>query len=49
MVLHGCTRYIGASIGLSIYPIDGEDAENLLKKADLAMYCAKEQGRRDAQ
>jgi predicted signal transduction protein with EAL and GGDEF domain len=49
MVLHDCTRSIGASIGLSIYPTDGEDAENLLKKADLAMYCAKEHGRMDAQ
>jgi len=49
MVVHDCTRSIGASIGLSIYPTDGDDAELLLKKADCAMYCAKEQRGRVAQ
>lgn len=34
-----------ASIGASIYPGDGEDAEALLKHADAAMYRAKQQGR----
>lgn len=32
---------VGASIGLSIYPQDGEDAEDLLQKADIAMFKAK--------
>ncbi|MFT7314019.1 MAG: diguanylate cyclase (GGDEF)-like protein/PAS domain S-box-containing protein [Paraglaciecola sp.] len=32
---------IGASIGLSIYPDDGIDCENLIRNADLAMYDAK--------
>jgi diguanylate cyclase (GGDEF)-like protein len=36
---------VTASIGLSTYPGDGEDAETLLKNADTAMYHAKEYGR----
>jgi diguanylate cyclase (GGDEF)-like protein/PAS domain S-box-containing protein len=36
---------ISASIGLSTYPHDGEDAETLIKNADTAMYDAKQSGR----
>jgi diguanylate cyclase (GGDEF)-like protein/PAS domain S-box-containing protein len=36
---------VGTSIGISFYPKDGQDAETLLVKADLAMYKAKEAGR----
>jgi len=36
---------ISASIGLSTYPTDGEDAETLIKNADTAMYDAKQSGR----
>jgi diguanylate cyclase (GGDEF)-like protein len=38
---------ISVSIGIGIYPDDGQDAEALLKNADIAMYHAKENGRND--
>ncbi|MGZ4990879.1 MAG: putative bifunctional diguanylate cyclase/phosphodiesterase [Methylobacter sp.] len=37
--------HISVSIGISIYPDDGRDAETLIKNADTAMYYAKESGR----
>ncbi|WP_342514975.1 EAL domain-containing protein [Sporosarcina sp. FSL K6-1522] len=37
--------FISTSIGISMYPADGEDQEVLVKNADTAMYEAKEQGR----
>jgi len=37
--------HVSASIGISIYPEDGLDAETLIKNADTAMYQAKEGGR----
>jgi len=37
--------YIHGSIGISMYPEDGEDAETLIHNADIAMYQAKEGGR----
>lgn len=36
---------ISVSIGISVYPDDGQDAETLIKNADSAMYHAKENGR----
>jgi diguanylate cyclase (GGDEF)-like protein/PAS domain S-box-containing protein len=36
---------ISASIGVSIYPIDDEDADTLLRHADHAMYIAKQNGK----
>ncbi|WP_284734411.1 EAL domain-containing response regulator [Sphingosinicella terrae] len=36
---------IGCSIGVSVYPGDGEDGGALLRAADIAMYHAKESGR----
>jgi diguanylate cyclase len=41
--------HITASIGVSIYPDDGGDAEALIKNADTAMYQAKENGRQNFQ
>jgi len=43
-VTDGNHLHVGASIGLSIYPNDAEDAEQLLRNADTAMYVAKGQG-----
>ncbi len=37
--------YITTTIGISIYPIDGNDSDILLKNADMAMHHAKEIGR----
>jgi diguanylate cyclase (GGDEF)-like protein len=41
----GHTIYVGASVGIAIYPQDGTGGADLLKKADSAMYQAKEKGR----
>jgi diguanylate cyclase (GGDEF)-like protein len=41
--------HITASTGLAIYPIDAQDAESLIKHADIALYRAKENGRNNFQ
>ena len=43
--IHGKELHIGASIGIAIYPDDGDSMELLLKNSDIAMYHAKESGR----
>lgn len=48
MVPHQAGRqdlHVSVSVGISIYPDDGQDAETLIKSADTAMYHAKENGR----
>jgi diguanylate cyclase (GGDEF)-like protein/PAS domain S-box-containing protein len=37
--------YTSASLGISMFPVDGQDAQVLLRNADAAMYKAKESGR----
>jgi diguanylate cyclase (GGDEF)-like protein/PAS domain S-box-containing protein len=41
--------HVTTSIGLSVFPDDGKDAETLVKNADTAMYQAKENGRHSYQ
>ncbi len=47
--IEGHTLYISCSIGISLYPQDDINANNLLKYADAAMYKAKEEGRNNFQ
>jgi EAL domain-containing protein (putative c-di-GMP-specific phosphodiesterase class I) len=48
-VIEGHEVFIGASIGITVYPMGGKNAETLLKNADVAMYHAKETGRNNYQ
>jgi EAL domain-containing protein (putative c-di-GMP-specific phosphodiesterase class I) len=43
--VQGHELFVGASIGISVYPDDGADATTLLRNADIAMYRAKDMGR----
>lgn len=45
----GRDLHITTSIGISVFPGDGDDAETLIKNADTAMYQAKENGRNGVQ
>jgi diguanylate cyclase (GGDEF)-like protein len=47
--LYGHEVFISVSIGLTLYPNDDENADNLLRNADSAMYRAKEYGRNNYQ
>jgi diguanylate cyclase (GGDEF)-like protein len=43
--IDGRELFVTTSLGVSVYPSDGHDAETLVRNADSAMYRAKEQGR----
>ena len=45
MRIKGQEIFITASAGISVFPADGEDANTLVKHADIAMYTAKEKGK----
>jgi len=49
VVLDGREFQVGASLGAAVHPQDGDDAETLLKHADVAMYAAKNRGRNNFQ
>ncbi len=44
-ILDSNEMMVGASIGITTFPDDGDDAESLLKNADVAMYQAKDSGK----
>ncbi|ADU74869.1 periplasmic sensor diguanylate cyclase/phosphodiesterase [Acetivibrio thermocellus AD2] len=48
-ILEGKEYYITASMGIGIYPNDGEDPQTIFKNADTALYRAKELGRNNYQ
>ncbi|MGF6300553.1 MULTISPECIES: GGDEF domain-containing protein [Paraburkholderia] len=45
IVVNGLPLRVSASIGIAIYPHDGDNADELLHSADAAMYAAKQSGR----
>jgi diguanylate cyclase (GGDEF)-like protein/PAS domain S-box-containing protein len=45
IVVNGKTYSLSASIGVSMYPLDDEDPDMLLRHADQAMYIAKQSGK----
>ncbi|MBI4184184.1 MAG: EAL domain-containing protein [Proteobacteria bacterium] len=45
-VIGGHDIHVGASIGVTVFPMDGTDPNALMRNADLAMYRAKNEGRR---
>ncbi len=47
--IHGRSFLVTGSIGIGLYPADGENAATLLKHADAAMYLAKEKGKNNVQ
>jgi diguanylate cyclase (GGDEF)-like protein/PAS domain S-box-containing protein len=46
-VIDGYELFIGASIGISVFPEDGRNADDLIKAADIAMYQVKNEGKND--
>nr|WP_259663866.1 EAL domain-containing protein [Rhizobium bangladeshense] len=48
LTIDGITVVVGASVGVAVAPTDGNDSEELMKAADIALYAAKTDGRRRA-
>ena len=44
VTVEGLALDVTGSIGIALYPMQADDAENLLRRADVAMYVAKEKG-----
>src|SRR6185503_7142913 len=44
IIFHGTTIMPGASAGIAVYPVDADNAQDLLVHADLALYSAKKLG-----
>lgn len=49
VIVRGQEFFITGSIGIAVYPDDGEDVETLQKHADIAMYQAKNEGKNSFQ
>jgi diguanylate cyclase (GGDEF)-like protein len=47
--ISGVDLHISTSVGIAFYPQDGTTTENLIARADAAMYCAKQRGRNNLQ
>jgi diguanylate cyclase (GGDEF)-like protein/PAS domain S-box-containing protein len=45
LLIDGYEQYVTTSVGIAVHPADGDDADTLIKHADVAMYRAKERGR----
>lgn len=46
--VNGISLFVGISVGIAIAPRDGNEGEQLMKAADVALYAAKKEGRRRA-
>ncbi len=47
VTVQGITCTVGVSVGIALYPTDGSSAEDLMEKADRAMYAAKKNGKKN--
>ncbi len=45
VVVNNVEFVITSSVGVAVYPVDGENTESLIKNADIAMYSAKNKGK----
>jgi diguanylate cyclase (GGDEF)-like protein len=43
--LEGAAAHLGASVGIALYPLHGDDPESLQRAADTALYAAKREGK----